>query len=40
MKLTDGKVQSVSIGAGGVAATPVRAKQTEATMRGQRLDCR
>ena len=35
MKLTDGEVQSISIGAGGVAATPVRAKQTEATMRGQ-----
>jgi xanthine dehydrogenase small subunit len=35
LKLTDGEVQSISIGAGGVAATPVRAKQTEAALRGQ-----
>jgi xanthine dehydrogenase small subunit len=35
MTLTDGLVAQVSIGAGGVAATPVRAKQTEAALRGQ-----
>ena len=35
MTLADGKVQSISIGAGGVAATPVRAKQTEAALHGQ-----
>ena len=33
--VTDGVVQDVSIGAGGVAATPVRARQTEAALRGQ-----
>jgi xanthine dehydrogenase small subunit len=33
--LTDGVVAQVSIGAGGVAATPVRARQTEAALRGQ-----
>ena len=31
----DGVVQDVSIGAGGVAATPARARQTEAALRGQ-----
>jgi xanthine dehydrogenase small subunit len=31
----DGVVKAASIGAGGVAATPVRARQTEATLRGQ-----
>ncbi|PZO16826.1 MAG: xanthine dehydrogenase small subunit, partial [Burkholderiales bacterium] len=35
MTLADGKVGTISIGAGGVAATPVRARQTEATLRGQ-----
>lgn len=35
MTLADGKVSSMSIGAGGVAATPVRAHQTEAALRGQ-----
>ncbi|WP_114973891.1 xanthine dehydrogenase small subunit [Rhodoferax ferrireducens] len=33
--LRDGKVASASIGAGGVAATPVRAAQTEAALVGQ-----
>jgi xanthine dehydrogenase small subunit len=33
--LLDGKVASASIGAGGVAATPVRAAQTEAALVGQ-----
>ncbi|PKO28907.1 MAG: xanthine dehydrogenase small subunit [Betaproteobacteria bacterium HGW-Betaproteobacteria-9] len=35
MTLNDGVVQQVSIGAGGVAATPARARQTEAALRGQ-----
>jgi xanthine dehydrogenase small subunit len=35
MTLTDGVVAQVSIGAGGVAATPMRARQTEAALRGQ-----
>ncbi len=35
MTLKDGVVQQVSIGAGGVAATPARARQTEAALRGQ-----
>ena len=35
MTLAHGMVAKISIGAGGVAATPVRAKQTEATLRGQ-----
>ena len=35
MTLKDGTVQQVSIGAGGVAATPARAHQTEAALRGQ-----
>jgi xanthine dehydrogenase small subunit len=35
LRLADGKVQSVSIGAGGVAATPVRAAKTEASLVGQ-----
>jgi xanthine dehydrogenase small subunit len=35
MKLTDGVVAEVSIGAGGVAATPARARQTEAALRGK-----
>jgi len=35
MTLIHGKVASVSIGAGGVAATPVRATQAEAALRGQ-----
>ena len=30
-----GRVEQVSIGAGGVAATPMRARQTEAALRGQ-----
>jgi xanthine dehydrogenase small subunit len=35
LHLRDGKVASVSIGAGGVAATPVRAVKTEAVLAGQ-----
>ncbi|MDM7944553.1 MAG: xanthine dehydrogenase small subunit [Hydrogenophaga sp.] len=35
LTLDDGKVGSISIGAGGVAATPVRARQTEAALLGQ-----
>ena len=35
MTLTEGVVTQVSIGAGGVAATPMRARQTEAALRGQ-----
>lgn len=35
MTVTAGVVQQVSIGAGGVAATPARAQQTEAALRGQ-----
>lgn len=35
MTVTDGVVAQVSIGAGGVAATPARARQTEAALRGQ-----
>jgi xanthine dehydrogenase small subunit len=35
MTVADGVVRDVSIGAGGVAATPVRARQTEAALRGQ-----
>ncbi|WP_157572104.1 xanthine dehydrogenase small subunit [Hydrogenophaga taeniospiralis] len=35
MTLDGGVVQQVSIGAGGVAATPARARQTEAALRGQ-----
>jgi xanthine dehydrogenase small subunit len=35
MAVQDGVVQQVSIGAGGVAATPVRATQTEAALLGQ-----
>jgi len=35
MRLADGIVQEVGIGAGGVAATPVRALQAEAALRGQ-----
>jgi xanthine dehydrogenase small subunit len=34
-RLQAGKVQSISIGAGGVAATPVRAVKTETALRGQ-----
>src|SRR5205085_3234030 len=34
-RIEDGVVAQVSIGAGGVAATPVRALQTEAALRGQ-----
>jgi xanthine dehydrogenase small subunit len=33
--LRDGVVEAISIGAGGVAATPARAAQTEALLRGQ-----
>ena len=32
--VSDGRVESVSIGAGGVAATPVRARATEGALRG------
>ncbi len=35
MTLVDGQVSTIAIGAGGVAATPVRARQTEATLLGQ-----
>ena len=35
LHLVKGKVQSASIGVGGVAATPVRAHATEAALRGQ-----
>jgi xanthine dehydrogenase small subunit len=35
MTITDGEVAQVSIGAGGVAATPMRAKQTEAALHGR-----
>ena len=35
LQIEDGKVVTASIGAGGVAATPVRAVQTEAALRGQ-----
>jgi xanthine dehydrogenase small subunit len=35
MGLQDGVVRHIAIGAGGVAATPVRARQTEAALRGQ-----
>ncbi|MBU7572808.1 MAG: xanthine dehydrogenase small subunit [Hydrogenophaga sp.] len=35
MTVTEGVVAQVSIGAGGVAATPARARQTEAALRGQ-----
>ena len=34
-RLRDGVVEAISIGAGGVAATPARAAQTEALLRGQ-----
>lgn len=36
MALNDGVVRQVSIGAGGVAATPARARQTEAALLGHR----
>jgi len=35
MTVEGGTVKAVSIGAGGVAATPVRARQTEAALLGQ-----
>ncbi|EJL81485.1 xanthine dehydrogenase, small subunit [Polaromonas sp. CF318] len=35
LQVQDGKVIAASIGAGGVAATPVRAVQTEAALKGQ-----
>lgn len=35
LHLTDGRVAQASIGVGGVAATPVRARQTEAALTGQ-----
>ena len=35
LRIADGKVAHASIGAGGVAATPVRALQTEAALRGK-----
>ncbi|WP_300658577.1 xanthine dehydrogenase small subunit [Hydrogenophaga sp.] len=35
MTLVDGQVSTIAIGAGGVAATPVRARQTEAALLGQ-----
>ena len=35
LTLDGGVVRDISIGAGGVAATPVRARQTEAALRGQ-----
>ncbi len=36
MTLQDGNVERISIGAGGVAATPVRAVRTESALRGKR----
>jgi xanthine dehydrogenase small subunit len=33
--IRDGVVEGIGIGAGGVAATPVRARQAEAALRGQ-----
>jgi xanthine dehydrogenase small subunit len=38
IQLESGTVASVSIGAGGVAATPVRARQAESAVRGRRWD--
>ena len=35
LQITDGRVVHASVGAGGVAATPVRASQTEVALRGQ-----
>jgi len=35
LQLQGGQVREASIGCGGVAATPVRARQTEAVLRGQ-----
>ncbi len=35
MTLVDGQVSTIAIGAGGVAATPMRARQTEADLLGQ-----
>jgi xanthine dehydrogenase small subunit len=35
LELQDGKVASIGIGAGGVAATPVRAAKTEAFLHGR-----
>jgi xanthine dehydrogenase small subunit len=35
LRVTDGRVEQIAIGAGGVAATPARARQTEAALRGQ-----
>ena len=35
LEISDGMVQAASIGAGGVAATPARARLTEAALRGQ-----
>ena len=35
LDIADGTVQRASIGAGGVAATPARARQTEAALVGQ-----
>jgi xanthine dehydrogenase small subunit len=35
LQVQDGVVQRISIGAGGVAATPMRARQTEAALRGR-----
>jgi len=35
LELVEGHVVQASVGAGGVAATPVRARQTEAALRGQ-----
>ena len=35
LRIDNGRVMSASIGVGGVAATPVRARQTEAALRGQ-----
>jgi xanthine dehydrogenase small subunit len=38
LELQDGQVASIGIGAGGVAATPVRAANTEAFLRGRTWD--
>ena len=37
--LQSGVVQQVAIGAGGLAATPARARTTESLLQGQNLDC-
>ncbi len=38
LSVSDGRIASASVGVGGVAATPVRARQTESALRGQAFD--